>query len=571
MSCVYIARRMDDGTSQVKRFRDGLRLVSMVVQAFAATTSDYRRLLDTIARNIAEAIPDSCMVMLRSGELLTLVAIHDGAPDAAERFRDDVNRPTPLREASISAEALARGPVFLPKIDYDALRTQMRPTTIERLRAGDVTGMLVVPLATRGELIGVVWVMRRGSARPPLDELDLEIVKDLANHAALAISNARLFAQLEHSERLRMAEERAVQASSLLDAIVENIPDMVFVKDADTLSFVRLNRAGEVLLGVSREEMIGKTDFDLFPRTEAEFFVAKDRETLASGALVDIGEEPIHTRGGVRWLHTKKVPLFDSVGRPRYLLGISHDITEYKGVVGELSAAKLAAESANRELEAFSYSVAHDLRTPLRAIDGFSQALLEDYSAKLDGEGKRHLGRVRDAAQRMAELIDDLLKLSRVSRTELRRDRVDLSALAHTLLAAHQRLEPDRAVEVAIADGIAADADPQLVSILLDNLLSNAWKFTSRTPRPRIELGATKENGALTYYVRDNGVGFDMAYRDKLFGVFQRLHPETEYPGTGIGLATVARIAQRHRGRVWADGAPGRGATFYFTLMEHHG
>jgi len=562
----------EDGTSTalVKRLRDGLRLVSTVVQSFAETTSDYRRLLDVIARNIAAAIPDTCIVLLRSGETLNIVAIHDGKPGAEERLRGALNRRTPMRDAVISNEVLAHGPLFMPRIDFAALRQQMSAASIEQLEASNTTGMMVVPLASRGDLHGVVWVLRHGTQHPPLDELDLEIVGDLANHAALAISNARLFADLERSERLRAAEERAVQASSLLDAIIENIPDMVFVKDADKLAFVRLNRAGEELLGLSREQLIGKTDFDFFPTSEAEFFVSKDRETLASIRVVEITEEPIQTPRGTRWLHTKKVPLLDATGKPAYLLGISHDITERKQAISELSAAKAATDDANRELESFSYSVAHDLRTPLRAIDGFSQALAEDYGDRLDLEGRRYLARVRHSAQRMAELIDDLLTLSRVTRSELRRERVDLSALAHTVLGTLQRLEPERQVEIVIAPALITHADPQLAAIALDNLLGNAWKFTSKRPDARIELGQTTRDGAAAYFVRDNGAGFDMTYGDKLFGVFQRLHPETEFPGTGIGLATVARITQRHRGRIWADGLPGAGATFYFTLTEPH-
>jgi PAS domain S-box-containing protein len=562
----------DDGTAtaMVKRLRDGLRLVSTVVQSFAESTSDYRRLLDVIAHNIAEAIPDTCIVMLRSGEVLTLVAIHNGAPNADPRSGQVVHRSTPMRDAVISADVLANGPLFMPRIDFDALGKRLTTEAVELLRTSNTTGMLVVPLATRGELHGVVWVLRHGARHPPLDELDLEIVRDLANHAALAISNARLFTELQRSERLRAAEERAVQASSLLDAIIENIPDMVFVKDAERLAFVRLNRAGEQLLGRSRTELIGKTDFDFFPTSQAEFFVAKDRETLAATDVVDIAEEPLDTPSGTRWLHTKKVPLLDAGGVPRYLLGIAHDITERKQAIADLSAAKLAAEDANRELESFSYSVAHDLRTPLRAIDGFSLALVEDYGDKLDVDGRRYLIRVREAAQRMAELIDDLLTLSRVTRSELRRDRVDLSALAYTVLGTLQRLEPARRVEVVIAPGLVVDADPQLAAIALDNLLGNAWKFTSKRGDARIEFGQTTSEGVTAYYIRDNGAGFDMAYRDKLFGVFQRLHPEAEFSGTGIGLATVARITQRHRGRIWAEGLPGAGATFYFTLTESH-
>jgi PAS domain S-box-containing protein len=562
----------DDGTSQplVERLRDGLRLVSNVARTFAENTSDYRQLLAAIARRIAEAIPDTCLVLLRSGDSFTLVAIDDGAPDAGARFGPALDQVYPLQRAGISAEVLAHGPLFMPRIDFAALAAQMVPASVEQLRASDTTGMLVVPLASRGELLGVVWVLRHGTRYPPLDELDLEIVTDLADHAALAIMNARLFQRLEHSEQLRAAEERAARASRLLDAIIENIPDMVFVKDADRLAFVRLNRAGEELLGLSRDQLIGKTDHDLFPAGEAAFFVAKDRETLASTRIVDIPEEPVQTPRGTRWLHTKKVPLLDAAGRPRYLLGISHDITEHKQATAALSAAKSAAEDANRELESFSYSVAHDLRTPLRAIDGFSLALAEDYGDRLDPEGKRYLARIRDSAQRMAALIDDLLTLSRVTRSELHRARVDLSALAHTVLGTLQRLEPERRVEVVIAAGLVAEADPQLAAIALDNLLGNAWKFTSKSGAARIELGQAAVDGVVAYFVRDNGAGFDMAYRDKLFGVFQRLHPETEFPGTGIGLATVARITQRHRGRIWADARPGAGATFYFTLTESH-
>jgi PAS domain S-box-containing protein len=563
---------VDDGmaTPLVKRLRDGLRLVSTVAQSFAESTSDYRRLLDMIAHKIAEAIPDTCIVLLRRGEMLEVVALHDGAPGAEQRLRNPVRYATPMRDATISANVLANGPLFMPRLDYDVLGEKLPGPAVAQLKAGDTTGMLVVPLASRGELHGVVWVLRHGSRHPPLDQLDLEIVSDLANHAGLAISNARLFAELQRSERLRAAEERAVQASRLLDAIIEHIPDMVFVKDAENLAFVRLNRAGEELIGRPRAELIGKTDFDVFPASQAEFFVATDRETLAATHVVDISEEPIQTAGGTRWLHTRKVPLLDASGKPQYLLGISHDITERKQAILELSAAKAAAEEANRELESFSYSVAHDLRTPLRAIDGFSLALVEDYGDELDPEGRRYLSRVRDAAQRMAELIDDLLTLSRVTRSELRRDRVDLSALAYTVLGTLQRIEPDRRVEVVIAPGLVAHADPQLTAIALDNLLGNAWKFTAKRAEARIELGQTVSDGVTAYFVRDNGAGFDMAYRDKLFGVFQRLHPETEFPGTGIGLATVARITKRHRGRIWADGRPGAGATFYFTLTEPH-
>jgi len=224
-------------------------------------------------------------------------------------------------------------------------------------------------------------------------------------------------------------------------------------------------------------------------------------------------------------------------------------------------------ELANKELEAFSYSVSHDLRAPLRSIDGFSQALLEDYADKVDAEGKDHLHRIRGAAQRMADLIEALLALSRVTRSEVHRAPLDLSALAGAIAAELQQREPGRQAEWVIQGGLATEGDARLLRAVLENLLGNAWKFTAARAPARIEFGVwAGSDGRPTYFVRDNGAGFDMAYEDKLFGAFQRLHTQAEYAGTGIGLATVQRIIHRHGGRVWAEGAPGKGATFYFTL-----
>jgi len=223
-------------------------------------------------------------------------------------------------------------------------------------------------------------------------------------------------------------------------------------------------------------------------------------------------------------------------------------------------------EVANQELEAFSYSVSHDLRAPLRSIDGFSRILLEDYPDKLDAEGKDSLKRVRAASQRMGELIDDLLKLSHASRTEMRRTEVDLTALAGEIAAELRRDDPARQGRWVIAPGLVATGDPQLLREVLENLLGNAWKFTGKRADPVIEFGVTNGEAVRAFFVRDNGAGFDMAYAGKLFGAFQRLHATADFPGTGIGLATVQRIIHRHGGRVWAEGAVGQGATFYFTL-----
>ncbi|MGE3765881.1 MAG: ATP-binding protein, partial [Kofleriaceae bacterium] len=411
-------------------------------------------------------------------------------------------------------------------------------------------------------------ILRHRPHARDLDELDLELAQDLANHAAIAIANARHVDALRENDELRGAKEELARANKFLDAIIENIPDMVFVKDADKLAFTRFNRAGEELIGVSREAMIGKTDYDFFPPEEAMHFQGMDRETLRNKILVDIPEEPIHTANGKRWLHTKKVPIVDERGEPIYLLGISQDITNAKQDKQALVDAKDRAEAANKELESFSYSVAHDLRAPLRAIDGFSQAIVEDYGDRLDEEGRRLLDRVREQAQRMARLIDDLLALSRVTRHDLSFESIDLGETARGTLAQLQRLDPDRSVDVRISNSLLATVDPRMLAIAFDNLLGNAWKFTSKTPDARIEVGQLHKDGERVFFVRDNGAGFDPQYRHKLFGVFQRLHTEREFPGTGVGLATVARIILRHRGRVWAEGEPGMGATFFFTLGD---
>lgn len=224
-------------------------------------------------------------------------------------------------------------------------------------------------------------------------------------------------------------------------------------------------------------------------------------------------------------------------------------------------------QAANQELESFCYSVSHDLRTPLRAIDGFSQALLEDYGDRLDEEGTEYLRRVRASSQRMAQLIDDLLNLSRVTRSEMHYDEVDLSALARLITDDLLKSQPDRDVEFVVAPGVATRGDSRLLRIVLENLLGNAWKYTGKHPKARIEFGtAVCGGGEEAYYVKDDGAGFDQAHSEKLFGPFQRLHGATEFEGTGIGLATVQRIVHRHGGRVWAEGAVEQGATVYFTL-----
>jgi light-regulated signal transduction histidine kinase (bacteriophytochrome) len=222
--------------------------------------------------------------------------------------------------------------------------------------------------------------------------------------------------------------------------------------------------------------------------------------------------------------------------------------------------------SSNEELEAFSYSVSHDLRAPLRTIDGFSLALEEDFAEKLDAQGRDYISRVRNGVQRMGTLIDSLLQLSRVTRSDVQRERVDLSQLATLVFREIQVGDREREINWIAQPGVMVEVDPRLMRIALENLIGNAWKFTARTPDATITFGSSSQNGKAVYFLRDNGAGFDMNYVDRLFTAFQRLHGEREFKGSGIGLATVSRIIRRHHGSIWAEGEPGKGATFFFTL-----
>ncbi|MDD5702077.1 MAG: PocR ligand-binding domain-containing protein [Dehalococcoidales bacterium] len=270
----------------------------------------------------------------------------------------------------------------------------------------------------------------------------------------------------------------------------------------------------------------------------------------------------------VKWVHERAVLEFDQQGNLISGFGTVQDITDRKQAEESLKSYAAELETANRELEAFSYSVSHDLRQPLRALDGFSQIVIEEYADKLDERGKDYLARVRKASQHMSRIIDDLINLSRVTRAEMRQEEVDLSEIAGAIVDNLKTGQPDRPVEIVIQDNIKVWGDRQLLTLALTNLLNNSFKFTLRKPLARIEFGAVSKNTETVYYVKDNGVGFDALYIDKLFRPFQRLHTSGEYPGDGIGLATVDRIIRRHGGRIWAESELDKGAAFFFTLRN---
>jgi PAS domain S-box-containing protein len=372
------------------------------------------------------------------------------------------------------------------------------------------------------------------------------------------------------------AEQAVTYERDLLQSLIDNIPDNIYFKDTAS-RFIRINRASARFFNLaSVKDAIGKTDFDFQPPDLAKQFFAEEQHIVTSKqATVERIEFNPHPDGRTRWLSSTKVPISNAGGEVIGIVGISRDITSRKLAEDEINklnenlkrrTADLQAK--NQELEAFSYSVSHDLRTPLRSIDGFSQALLEDYSDRLDNMGQSYLHRVRAATQRMSQIIDDLLELSRVTRAEMKHDEVNLSALARQIADELQKMSDKRQAEFVIAKSLTVVGDGHLLRIALENLMGNAWKFSEQRPEVHIEFGSTTQpDGQKVYFVRDNGVGFDMTYIDKLFGAFQRLHSTTEFPGTGIGLATVERIIRRHNGRIWAEGTVNKGATFYFTLQ----
>jgi len=390
----------------------------------------------------------------------------------------------------------------------------------------------------------------------------------------MAIALEKRQAQAKHAEKaLRESEQR-------LKAIFDSALDAIITMDENGL-IMGWNAQAEAVFGWSATEVIGRS-------MSTTIIPPQYREAHQRGLarFLSSGEGPIlNQRLEIPALHRNGCEFFVELTVTPIRLSSSwifsafvRDITQRRKAEEEIR--KLNAEleervkqrtaqleAANKELEAFSYSVSHDLRAPLRGIDGFSQALLEDSGDKLDDNGKKHLDRIRKATRRMGELVDDLLKLSRLTRSEMQHELVDLSRLAEMIATELRKTAPDRQVEFIIEEELQARGDTRLLQVVLENLFNNAWKFTSPAEKARIEFGALKQMPNETvYFLRDNGVGFDMAYIHKLFGAFQRLHRTDEFPGNGIGLATVQRVIQRHGGRVWAEAMVGRGAAFYFTL-----
>jgi PAS domain S-box-containing protein len=369
-------------------------------------------------------------------------------------------------------------------------------------------------------------------------------------------------------------ESEIKQSQLFLNSVVENIPTMLFIKDATELRFVRFNKAGEDLLGFTREELMGKNDYDFFDKSEADFFVAKDREVLNSKAMIQIAEENIHTKNkGVRILATKKIPLYNENGEPQFLLGISNDITEEKAKqellqknANDLMTLSKELTRSNKELEQFAYVASHDLQEPLRTITSYVQLISKRYSDKLDSDAGEFMQFITDASNRMRNLINSLLEYSRVNRVKPF-ENFEVKTVIDDVLKDLQNKIKETKATIWIGDMPTIYGDPVLISQLFLNLISNAIKFRGEYD-PMVEIDCKLEKGYYNFIVKDKGIGIQKEYYDKIFVIFQRLHSIEKYPGTGIGLAICKKIVERHGGEISLESTLGKGTTFHFSIRE---
>jgi PAS domain S-box-containing protein len=502
-------------------------------------------------------------------------------------LEDDLRLPSRSLSANpgLTGEVIAaRRTLYLPDISQPEVQQAHQIVVIVDM---GVRSYLGIPLFIGDRIVGVLSVQaRRPGAYSPEQ---IRLLETLATQVAATVEKSRLMEQLQQelAERKR-AEAEAQQSEERYRAAITAAGMVPYVIDYRTGRFTFIGEGILTLTGYPaealtpammkasiQEEYIWGAGAHLTPEGPRRRFLAGEIREWRSDMRIRT------PAGASRWISDASIALLDEAGQARGAIGLLQDITERKQAEAEIRQLNAALEgrvqertaqleAANKELEAFSYSVSHDLRAPLRAIDGFSRVLLEEHTNRLDAEGQRYLQRVRVNTQRMGQLIDDLLKFSRLSRLPIQKRPVDPAELARQALG---ELRPDKGqtqADIEIADLPACQADPALLRLVFVNLLDNALKYSSRRTPARIAVGwqPPGPQGEGAYFVRDNGVGFDMQYADKLFGVFQRLHGAEEFEGTGVGLATVARILRRHGGRIWAEAEVNKGATFFFTLGQ---
>lgn len=414
-------------------------------------------------------------------------------------------------------------------------------------------------------------------------EFDFEVkvsVFELEGSAHTLVIARDITGRKEAERELKRAEASLRERELLLRKVLDANPNIIFVKNRHG-TILLANKALAASYGTSVQEIVGQSHAELHRRwrmneEEVRAWLADDGKVIDTGKPLRMIERFTHRDGMTHWYSTRKLPLV--LGANRCVLIVSADVSEQKSAEDRIRKLNIELEQrvqertaalaeANKELEAFCYSISHDLRSPLRAIDGFAQIISEDYAHRLDAERLKLFAAIGVNAQKMGKLIDDLLQFARLARTELQSGTVDMRDLANAVVEELKALEPKREMEIVIGDMPCARGDAAMLRQVLVNLIANALKFTRNRAVPaRVEIGGHCEQEEATYFVRDNGVGFDVKFAHRLFQVFQRLHRAEEFEGTGVGLAIVQRIVQRHGGRVWADGTVKQGAAFYFTL-----
>lgn len=458
----------------------------------------------------------------------------------------------------------------MPRISSGTAVQLLRHLLTRGATPAELSRALAVAVAA-GSALGWFLARRPGTRRAPaVTGAQVALFSGFGAYALNAVVRA---------DRARTeAQNETVASHNQLQRLIDNTESAIYMKRVDNGQYLLVNRSWERLFGVARDRVVSLTDNEVFPAELARQLRANDLQVAESRNTVQY-EETADGADGLRTYISVKFPVLDSVGEPYAVCGISTDITDRKRAEDEVRRLNASLETrvlqrtaeleaSTRELDAFAYSVSHDLRAPLRSLHGFSDALLEDYADVLDDVGKDYLNRLQRNVGRMGRMIDDLLNLSRATRADLDRVEVDLSSMSHDVLADVRAADPERAATLIVPDGLTAEGDPHLLRLAMQNLLANAWKFTGRQREAVIEVGRTDRAGETFFFVRDNGVGFDMTYADKLFNAFQRLHTTADFEGTGIGLATVARVVRRHGGRIFAEAEVDRGATFYFNLMS---
>jgi PAS domain S-box-containing protein len=555
-----------------------LEAIAAAAAAFSDAVPDIEALLAIVAEQISRTTGDFCAVVLLSpdGQRIEPVAAYHPDPTVVEDANVLIGSYIQIDASGPWKTALQERRTIVIQIDPDNLPANIAPHQARHIKRWRMREAVMIPMIAQGRVVGGLN-LNRMEGSPPLREDDVKLLESLATRAARAIATAQMMRdqrltanQLEARVAERTSELMA--ANQFLDSLLENIPNMIFVKDAQELRFVRMNAAGEALLGFSRDELIGKNDFDFFPAEQAEQFISADRATLRERHLVDIPEESIQTKAkGPRVLHTKKIPVLDLGGQPSFLLGISEDITEAKMVQEALAQAQGEAERANRAKSQFLANMSHELRTPLNAILGFSALLRDDATGRLDEATRlRFLNQIHSSGQHLLELINDVLDLSKVEagQMDLLLQPVELGQLIDDVRATVEPLARTKsiALNIVLAPELRLVADPAKVRQMLLNLVSNAIKFTPSGGR--IAIRRRRIESAVEISVTDTGIGIAEKDLGRLFTEFQQLDAGRgqRQEGTGLGLALTKRMAELHGGQVTVESEPGKGSTFTLRL-----